>query len=399
MNTELVFNSSRLKLARERRAFTIKALAESVGMTTRTLSAYENIGKNKKSSPPPPSTLKKIAQVLNYPEAFFLGEDIEEIDSECVSFRSMKAMKASQKNAVLRAAEIAETLFNPWIEANFELPSTSTDLYNFRENEIESPETASRVLREKWGLGELPIKNMIHLLEAKGIKVFSLEEKNKEVDAFSFWRKDTAFIFLNTQKSAERSRFDAAHELGHLVLHKHGIQVSEETDVKKDMNEETGEEKNKRAVEREADRFASAFLMPESSVRANVPRFVTIENLIQLKKIWNVSVASLVRRLFDLELITEWHYRSLNIEMSKRGMLKKEPEGIAKEKSQILDKVFKSLWQEGVTRNQIAQELNLPVDEIDQLTFNLAFIGKTIQGTSQQKNITKRQANLTLVKN
>ncbi len=397
MNTELVFNPTRLKLARERRALTIKALAESIDMTTRTLSAYENISKNKNSSPPPPSTLKKIAQVLNYPESFFYGENIEEIDSECVSFRSMKAMKASQKNAALRAAEIAETLFNPWLEANFELPAT--DLCNFRESEIESPETAARVLRGKWGLGELPIKNMIHLLEAKGVKVFSLEEKNKEVDAFSFWKKDTAFIFLNTQKSAERSRFDAAHELGHLVLHKHGIQVSEETDVRKDMNEETGKEKNKRAVEREADRFASAFLMPESSVRANAPSFVTIENLIQLKKFWNVSVASLVRRLFDLNLITEWHYRSLNIEMSKRGMLKKEPEGIAKEKSQILDKVFKSLWQEGITRNHIAHELNLPVDEIDQLTFNLAFIGKTIKGTPHRQTINKSQPTLHLVKN
>ena len=299
MNTELNFNSRRLELARQRRSLTKKALAEAIGMTTRTVSEYES-GR----SEPPALTLKKIVQVLNYPEAFFFGEDIEKIDCECVSFRSMKAMNASQRNAVLRAAEIAETLFNPWLEANFELPAT--DLCDFRENEIESPEIAARVLREKWGLGELPIKNMIHLLEAKGVKVFSLEEKNKEVDAFSFWKKDTAFIFLNTQKSAERSRFDAAHELGHLVLHKHGIQVSEETDIRKDINEETGTEKNKRAVEREADRFASAFLMPEGSVRgANAPRFATIENLIQLKKIWNVSVASLVRRLFDLNLITE----------------------------------------------------------------------------------------------
>ncbi len=84
--------------------------------------------------------------------------------------------------------------------------------------------------------------------------------------------------------------------------------------------------------------------------------------------------------------------------MSKRRMLKKEPEGMTKEKSQILEKVFKSLWQEGVTRNDIARQLNFPVDEIDQLTFNLAFIGTTINGTSQRKGSNKTQPNLQIIK-
>lgn len=390
MKTELIFSPSRLRLARERRSLTIKGLAEAVGMTSRMVSAYEN-GSNE----PPISTLKNIALTLGYPESFFYKETPAEVDASCVSFRSMKAIKASQKNAVLSAAALAIE-FNNWLEINFELPASS--LCNFRENEIGSPETAARVLREKWGLGELPIKNMIHLLEAKGVKIFSLEEKNKEVDAFSFWKNNRAFIFLNTQKTAERSRFDAAHELGHLVLHKHGEQVSEENDEQEVTNEENGKNENKRAVEREADRFASAFLMPEASIRANAPRFATIETLIQLKKIWSVSISSLVRRLFDLKIITEWQYRTLYIEMSKRRMLRKEPEGIAKEKSQVLEKIFKSLWQEGITRNEVARQLNFPVDEIDQLTFNLAFIGTTIKGSSQQPNIDKPSPNLKLIK-
>ena len=375
---ESTFNPNRLKLARAGRAFSIKGLAEAIDMTSRIVSEYES-GRLE----PPPATLKKVAQALNYPEAFFNGEDIEGLDHECVSFRSMKAMTASQRNAALAAAQIA-MLFNDWLADNFELPDSN--LCNFRESEIENPETAARVMREKWGLGELPIKNMIHLLESKGVKVFSLSENNREVDAFSFWKNETAFVFLNTQKSAERSRFDAAHELGHLVLHKHGTEVSE------------GYKKNedKRSVEREADRFASAFLMPEGSVRANAPRFTTIEHLITLKKFWNVSISSLVRRLFDLELITEWQYRTLNIEMSERGMLKKEPEGIIKEKSQIIDKALKILWNEGVTRKDIAQQLSLPIDEID----NLAFIGKSVgNDESSEFQLNKRhKSELRIVK-
>ncbi|MEK2654790.1 ImmA/IrrE family metallo-endopeptidase [Pseudomonas aeruginosa] len=50
-----------------------------------------------------------------------------------------------------------------------------------------------------------------------------MAEETSQVNAFSCWRRGvTPFVFLNTQKSAEASRFDAAHELGHLVLHRHG---------------------------------------------------------------------------------------------------------------------------------------------------------------------------------
>ena len=54
------------------------------------------------------------------------------------------------------------------------------------------------------------------------MRVFSLAENTKNVDAFSCWRNDEPYVFLNTFKSTERSRFDSAHELGHLVLHRHG---------------------------------------------------------------------------------------------------------------------------------------------------------------------------------
>ncbi|WP_261371520.1 ImmA/IrrE family metallo-endopeptidase [Yersinia frederiksenii] len=60
---------------------------------------------------------------------------------------------------------------------------------------------------------------MVHLIEPKGVKVFSLAENCVEVDAFSFWTNGKLFVLLNTMKTPERSRFDAAHELRHLVLH------------------------------------------------------------------------------------------------------------------------------------------------------------------------------------
>src|SRR5439155_17007878 len=116
-----------------------------------------------------------------------------------------------------------------------------------------TPESAAISLRGMWGLGELAVKNIVHLLESRGVRIFSLAIDAREVDAFSMWRGTTPFIFLNTQKSSEHSRYDAAHELGHLVLHRHG--------------EPQGQD-----AERQANEFASAFLMPLASVLAQAPR-------------------------------------------------------------------------------------------------------------------------------
>lgn len=368
MNKKLTFNPSRLKLARARRMLTMKALAEAVDMTPRMISNYEN-----GSHDVPPDTLKNIAEILDYPEKFFKGDDLEELDPNWVSFRSMKGMKSVQRDAALSAGSIA-ILFSEWLESRFELPETCLD--DLRE--IGSPEESARTLRENWGLGEKTITNMIHLLESKGVRVFSLAENNKAVDAFSFWKDDKAFVFLNTFKSAERSRFDAAHELGHLVLHKHGGPRGRE-------------------VEYEADRFASAFLMPERSVRANAPNFPKIDQLIQLKKVWLVSLASLVRRLKDLGLITEWHYRSLHIEMAKRDMLKNEPEPINRETSQVLTKVFRALRLAGIAKSKIAHDLGIPDRELGQLVFGLAFIGATVSDTGGALLKTSTRPDLKLI--
>ncbi|MEC8878666.1 helix-turn-helix domain-containing protein [Alloalcanivorax venustensis] len=343
----MTFSPSRLRAARARREMTIKSLSERVGLTARTISSYEN----GHAESPPEETVKKIASALSYPFSFFFGDEIEEVHVETVSFRSMKKMRARQRDAAIASAQIA-LLFNNWLEENFELPP-----HNLPDIRGEDPEAAAMIIREHWQLGVQSIRNMVHLLEAQGIRVFSLFENNKEVDAFSFWHGSTPFVFLNLMKSGERGRFDAAHELGHLLLHKHGAPQGPE-------------------AEREADRFASAFLMPESSIRSRSSPFPSLRQIIVMKSSWLVSAAALTRRLKDLGLITEWHYRTLNVEMSKKGFLRHEPEGIEREKSALLNNVLKQLWNKGVTQEQISRELNIPIDDFESLVFSASAGGK-----------------------
>lgn len=362
-----IFNPSRLTWARRRRGLTKTKLAASVGVELRSVSAYET-----GEFAPEADKLGRIARVLRFPEAFFLGDDLEEPAFDTASFRSLSKMTARQRDTALGSGAVA-LLLNAWIEARFDLPDPELpDL-----GRDASPEGAAEAVRQAWGLGQLPIKSMVHLLEAKGVRVYSLAIDAVEVDAFSMWRQDRPFVFLNTLKSGEHGRFDAAHELGHLVLHRHGAPSGQE-------------------AEQEANAFASALLMPAASVRAHAPRFATLEQLIRLKKIWGVSLAAITYRLHKLGLLSDWHYRKLYIEISSRGYRKVEPEGGPREVSQVLQKVFTALREESVSKHDIAAALNVHAEDVDELVFGLALTGLDGPGRASGPG-QRRRPNLTVV--
>jgi Zn-dependent peptidase ImmA (M78 family) len=126
-----------------------------------------------------------------------------------------------------------------------------------------------------------------------------------------------------------------------------------------------------RDAEREADAFASAFLMPRASVIAHAVRNPSLPALIKLKAIWTVSVAALNRRLFGLGMTSDWQYRTLCIEIAKRGFRKREPREAPRETSHILPSVFGALREEGISRAEVARTLTIPRAELEQLMFGL----------------------------
>lgn len=345
MSEKDIFNPTRLKFARKRRGVSAKDLSDALGITTRTLSDYEN-GR----SEPQPQFLTKIVKELRFPDGFFFLDDISPIHDDAVSFRSLARMSARVRDRALAAGEIALEL-SEWLDSRFETPAVA--LPDLKDLE---PEAAAETLRDQWAFGEKPISNMVHLLEAKGVKVFSLVEDTTDMDAYSFWMTGKPFVFLNTRKSVEHGRFDAAHELGHLVLHKHGAPTGKE-------------------AESQANRFASAFLMTQGSIKARFRSYPTLHKIITDKSYWMVSAAAYVRRLKDLSLITEWQYRSFSIDLSQRGYMKSEPNPIkARETSKLLPLLFNALREEGITKYDIANDLKVLSDEIDALVFNLAMV-------------------------
>jgi Zn-dependent peptidase ImmA (M78 family)/DNA-binding XRE family transcriptional regulator len=332
----------RLSLARKRRGLTKKGFAEVLGVNPHTVLRYES-----GDISPSPETLERIAQILDFPLAFLCAPDVDEIVSDAASFRSLTSMTAKDRDAALAAGTLAY-LFSDWVDDNFSLPEAA--LIDLRG---ENPEVAARSLRQEWGLGEQPIKNMVHLLEAKGVRVFSLVENTRTVDAFSVWRGTRPFVFLNTIKTAEHGRFDAAHELGHLVLHRHGGPSG-------------------RRAEEEANRFASSFLMPAADVIARLPRIHTLNQIVEAKKRWAVSAMAMIYRLHTLEIISDWQYRMFCIQASDHGYRTSEPFGVPREQSVVWQKVLTALWNERITKQEIAERLSVPTAEIENFLFGLA---------------------------
>jgi Zn-dependent peptidase ImmA (M78 family)/DNA-binding XRE family transcriptional regulator len=362
-----LFNPNRLSIARKRRGLTKSELARKLDVTPRAVAGYE-LGQY----PPLPEVQAKLSSVLDFPLEFYYGDDLDELDESAVSFRSLKTMTAKKRDLAISQGSLAVHLAK-WLDRKFVLPTCDVPDMSAES----SPEAAAEYLRDHWAIGQMPIKNTVHLLESKGVRVFSLAVEAREVDAFSGWKGNIPFVFLNSYKSAERSRFDAAHELGHLVMHKHGSPLG-------------------RQAENEAHAFAAAFLMPRRGVVANAPKLPGITELRSRKKIWNTSITAFAHRLYELELITKWHYYNLSVEMSKRGYHKHEPDGSARETSLVLPKLFAMLYQEdGMSRARVADELRMPLSELEKLLFSLVMTGVSGGRVGDKR---RGNPNLTLVR-
>jgi len=176
-------NPKQITFARVRRRLTKAQLAKELGISSRSLQNYET-----GVTAPDQETLTKLATLLRFPRQFFLmEEDMPEIREHAVSFRKLSKMSEALKACTFAAGAIAFKL-NDWVEERFSLPQA--DLPDLSDLE---PEEAAATLRRMWGLGNAPIPNMVHLLESKGIRVFSLAEETREVDAFCTWYEGKPF--------------------------------------------------------------------------------------------------------------------------------------------------------------------------------------------------------------
>ena len=223
-------------------------------------------------------------------------------------FRSLRSTPQLQRTKA-RARAVLVREIAAALERDVRMPpvTLSRDLFLSEEAARDDIEAAAAEARQALSVPRGPVANVVRLLESRGVVVSRLGAADERVSAFSQWIDGRPVVMLSSdQADAARSRFDAAHELGHLLLH-------------------AEPESGNAFLERQADAFASAFLMPGADIAQELPRRFSLEPFLKLKQVWGVSISALLYRARTLGVMTESAYRRAVIALSAEFGRRTEP--------------------------------------------------------------------------
>lgn len=305
----------RIRLARQAHGLTVRQLGELLGISGAMVSNYEN-DKNQV----PPEMVLRLCEVLQQPEAYFYDSPRNsEPDPQRIHFRSLKLGKVSLEYLNARFEWLLD--FVTFLEDYVELPPvripdlSKADGSRFAQEEIEA---AAKAVRDEWGFDDGPLLELTKAAEYYGAVVQSFEYDLEQLDAYSYWSEqhDRPFIWLNTDKNLyTRSRFDIAHELGHMVLHRN-------------LTRSSAADADFKMIEKEAHSFAGALLMPAepwSRDLAVTDGDVKLANLKALKPKWRTSIGAMISRASALDLIGADDTTRLWKQYNSRGWRRGEP--------------------------------------------------------------------------
>jgi Zn-dependent peptidase ImmA (M78 family)/transcriptional regulator with XRE-family HTH domain len=351
------FVGERLTQAREARGLTAVSLAELIGAKSTSISNYE-CGRQSPSR----EAMDRLVTVLNQPTAFFL-KPIPPLEAEDIWCRAMSsATKTARARAFARHAWLREII--EYLGEYVDFPAVNLPDFNlpedFQKITAEMIEDVATQCRQFWKLGSAPIADIVLLMENNGIIVSRGELEAESLDAYSQRPKDSdhPIVFLGSDKaSAVRSRHDASHELGHIILHRR-------VDAKSIRNPVLF-----KLIENQAHRFASAFNLPVQGF-ADQLWAPTLDAFLALKPHWKVAIAAMIMRCEQLGIINEDQARRSWINMSRRGWRRQEPldDRLLPEEPRLLRRSFELLVGEGIkTPEQIQSDLMLNAADIESL--------------------------------
>jgi Zn-dependent peptidase ImmA (M78 family)/transcriptional regulator with XRE-family HTH domain len=285
-------------------------LARELGVSGQAIGYYE-LGERR----PDMSVLLKLAEILKQPVSFFLrpGPSIEPRRGTRF-FRSI----GSRSNRINNALDVkTKWLWELLTAVSEEVKIPKPDLPDFDlpdgEIELDEIEAITTTLRRHWGLGDGPIANVVALFETHGIIVTRFELGSDEIDAFSCWISHRPYVLLGSdKKSCCRSRYDALHELAHLILHRN---IGQEDLEDKDIRDR---------IEHEANMFAGAFLLPRVSMLREFYS-TRMKHLEGLKARWRVSMQAIAHRARDIGVIDDDQYVLFRKQVSFHRWTKSEP--------------------------------------------------------------------------
>jgi Zn-dependent peptidase ImmA (M78 family)/transcriptional regulator with XRE-family HTH domain len=340
----------RIREAREARGLQLEAFAELLDVTKQAVARYES-----GLASPGGEIMRRIIAVTQQPPSFFVTPRKRAASGISPFWRGLKRMQLHHRKRISRRLEWTADIA-AYLEQFIDFPDVSLPVIEFdpASQSVEQIERAADALRDSWGLGRGPIRDLSAIMELRGFILVRESVECSDMDAVSAWQSGRPYVLYSADvRSGPRNAYNLAHELAHMLLH---------SDVEVNAD-------NIGQIEKQANRFASAFLLPQETFSREILG-TSLNHFLFLKEKWGVSIAAMAYRCRDLELINNnqfsYIFRQLNLKMIRE----QEPmdDRFQMRKPSILYGSIRLLLDKGVrTKSQIEEALALNLSDIERL--------------------------------
>lgn len=340
----------KIREAREARGYTLETLAEALGVSKQAVAQYET-----GQSAPGGEVMSGIVTMTRQPLSFFTTPRARRGEPSSPYWRSLVRMDLVHRRRIGRRLQWVSDIVD-YVSDFIEVPAVNIVRSDFEADydQDQQIECAAEALRELWNLGDGPIRDLAATLEENGVVIVREPVSCSDMDGVSCWVGGRPYILLSGEvESGPRDLFNLAHELGHLVLHA-GVDI-DSTNLKR--------------IEAQANRFASAFLLPRQQFAREV--FGTsIAHFLSLKRRWGVAISAMAYRCKDLEIISQDQFSYIMRQMNAQRIRRIEPldDAFCVSEPRMLRQAIEMLVEHGVqSRAQIEEALVLNLTDVESL--------------------------------
>jgi Zn-dependent peptidase ImmA (M78 family) len=306
---------------------------------------------------PGDKVLIAVADVLNKPLDFFFQPFSVELSG--VQFRKKMRLPAKLEDSI---KEQALDFFERYIEIEqvLGLPNKfKSPLAGISVTEPAQAESAAEKVRDAWKLGRDSLPNVFEMLDSNGIKSLAVDAPDS-FDGFSGWADGHPIVVVGNwlDRDLPRKRFTTLHEIAHILIHPNDVIERKER-------------------EKCCHRFAGAMLMPRKAFETawgGYRRHISLKELKDLKRRWGMSIAAIMRRASDLDLLDPQLYQRFLVTSRSKGWHRKEPgDYLGVEVSHRFEQlVLRAAGENLITMSKAAALLNQPQAELRGLLSDFA---------------------------
>ena len=327
----------RIKQARKAGNFSLRKLADEIGVSAMAISKYE-----RDQDVPSSGVLLRLSQALKVKVDFFFRPNAVSVQLQ--AYRKHAALGVKEQESIqMRIQEWVERYLE--VESLFPEEQYAGTLPSRKVSSLDEIENIALELRDSWSLGYDPIENLVQLLEDRGIKV-GIISGFEHFDACTFKVDDDPVIVTKAELSGDRQRFNLGHELGHLIL-----------DVQGELKPEQA-----------ANRFVGAFLVPAKTARFELGAQRTdlnVNELYMLKKKYGLSMQAWIYRAKDLGVITDNTAVRLFQQFRENEWRRQEPgDPYPSETPMRMERlIYRALAEDMISRSRAQELLGKPLQQ------------------------------------